>query len=119
MRKGLMRIATDTRPRLSQIATEESQPDDRTSQDERVGVGEEVTVRSALSTGSLIQNVVPLSTTLSTVIVPPCSSTIPFTTVRPRPVPFPKSFVVKKGSNTFERISSGIPWPVSDTPRQT
>ena len=58
MRKGLMRIATDTLPLLSQSATEENQPDDRTSQDEGVGVGEEVAERSALSRGSRIQKVV-------------------------------------------------------------
>jgi hypothetical protein len=59
MHKGLMRIATDTLPLLSQSATEGNQPDDRTSQDEGVGVGEEVAERSALSRGSRIQKVVP------------------------------------------------------------
>ncbi|HSS06999.1 MAG TPA: heme lyase CcmF/NrfE family subunit, partial [Rhodanobacteraceae bacterium] len=56
---------------------------------EKVDGSQEIAAVGALSIGNRIQNVVPLSTILSTSMVPPCSSTIPFTTVRPRPVPFP------------------------------
>jgi len=34
---------------------------------------------------------------------------------KPRPVPFPTPFVVKKGSNILFRFASGIPGPVSAT----
>ena len=40
---------------------------------------------------------------------------MPLTTVRPNPVPFPNSFVVKNGSKILGTVSAGIPWPVSIT----
>ncbi len=46
---------------------------------------------------------------------PPLCLTMPYTVARPRPVPFPGPFVVKKGSNTRERVCSSIPSPVSVT----
>src|SRR5262245_47169382 len=48
-------------------------------------------------------------------MVPPCSSMIFFTTVKPKPVPLPDGLVVKNGSKTFESFSSGMPVPVSST----
>src|SRR6478672_745322 len=50
---------------------------------------------------------------------PPDCWTIPRTVARPRPVPLPCSFVVKKGSNAWSRVSGGMPWPVSDTSSRT
>jgi hypothetical protein len=41
--------------------------------------------------------------------------TIPNAVDRPSPVPFPGSFVVKKGSNILSIILGAIPVPVSDT----
>ena len=63
------------------------------------------------TSGSLIVTIVPAPGSLSIDSRPPCRSTTPYTTERPRPVPF--SFVVKKGSSTFESCSRGIPTPVS------
>lgn len=62
-----------------------------------------------LPTGRQMVKVVPCSGSLSTSIVPLCSSMMPFTTVRPKPVPFPNSLVVKNGSNTLAITSRGIP----------
>src|SRR5712691_8204885 len=49
---------------------------------------------------------------LRTRIQPPCLSTIPLVTHRPRPVPF-SPFVVKNGSNILRRFSQEIPGPLS------
>ncbi len=46
---------------------------------------------------------------------PPLCFTIPYTIDRPSPVPFPCSFVVKKGSNSRARVAASIPVPVSAT----
>lgn len=53
------------------------------------------------------------------VMAPPCSSMIFRVTVKPRPVPCPVGFVVKKGSKTRESFSAGIPVPVSFTSATT
>ena len=49
---------------------------------------------------------------LRTRIQPPCLSTIPLVTQRPRPVPF-SPFVVKNGSNILRRFSRETPGPLS------
>ncbi len=49
---------------------------------------------------------------LRTRIQPPCLSTIPLVTHRPRPVPF-SPFVVKNGSNILRRFSRETPGPLS------
>src|SRR6266446_5211736 len=49
---------------------------------------------------------------LRTRIQPPCLSTIPLVTHRPRPVPF-SPFVVKNGSKSLRRFSREIPGPLS------
>ncbi len=53
---------------------------------------------AAAREGSATWNVVPWPGTLSTKMAPPCSCTIPKEMERPRPVPRPMPFVVKKGS---------------------
>ena len=53
---------------------------------------------AAAREGSATWNVVPWPGTLSTKMAPPCSCRIPKETERPRPVPRPIPFVVKKGS---------------------
>ena len=60
-------------------------------------------------------NAVPLPTSLSASMDPPCSSTIRWQIASPSPVPSPTGFVVKKGLNILSRISAGIPGPVSET----
>ena len=55
----------------------------------------------------------PPSGRLRMSMVPPCRSMIVFETLSPSPVPFPVAFVVKKGSNTLCRRSSGTPCPAS------
>ena len=50
---------------------------------------------------------------------PPCSCTIAYATVSPRPVPLPTSFVVKNGSKIFRCTSSGTPGPSSFTSSST
>src|SRR5215469_16696941 len=58
--------------------------------------------------------VVP-SSEVSNVIDPPCRTiTIRRAVSRPSPVPAPTSLVVKNGSNTRARTSSGMPGPVSE-----
>ena len=66
-----------------------------------------------VTTGSSTPNVVPRPGTLSTVMVPPCSSMMLRHSDRPSPVPSPAGFVVKNGSKMRERISGGMPRPVS------
>jgi len=67
---------------------------------------------SFIKTGSKILNVVPLSSSLSTVICPPCSKIIWYTIDKPRPVPL--GFVVKKGLYIVFSVSLSIPIPVSE-----
>jgi putative heme-binding domain-containing protein len=55
----------------------------------------------------------PPSGRLRKSIVAPWRSMIVFTTDKPRPVPCPVGFVVKKGSKIFASLSSGMPGPVS------
>ena len=40
---------------------------------------------------------------------------MPYTVARPSPVPFPRSFVVKKGSKMRSRVAASMPVPVSET----
>jgi hypothetical protein len=64
---------------------------------------------------------VPLRTApsvLRIVMLPPCFSTIPFTTHSPSPFPF-SGFVVKKGSKILERFALGMPHPLSPIVSQT
>src|SRR5205807_1121087 len=61
--------------------------------------------------GRKIENRLPLPTSLSTSIQPPCSATMPCATASPSPVPSPTAFVVKKGSKTRARCSRGMPVP--------
>src|ERR1051325_1638112 len=49
---------------------------------------------------------------------PPRSTLFPYTTLF-RSVPLPTPLVVKNGSNTFSRISAGIPMPVSRSEEHT
>src|SRR6266498_3360193 len=53
---------------------------------------------SLASTGILTINALPSPILLSTVIAPPCRSTIPYEIDKPNPVPTPTAFVVKNGS---------------------
>src|ERR1051325_11104142 len=65
--------------------------------------------------GSTMRKVVPVPGSLCTSIAPSCACTMPCTTARPRPVPSPTDFVLKKGSNMRSRIRGSIPVPESDT----
>ena len=51
---------------------------------------------------------------LSTDSLPLCASIIPRLTESPKPVPFPSSFVVKKGSKILSICSLAIPGPLSE-----
>jgi hypothetical protein len=53
-----------------------------------------------------MRNVLPVPGELDTSIAPPLCRTIPCTIERPRPVPDPRSFVVKNGSKTSARVSA-------------
>ena len=46
---------------------------------------------------------------------PPDCLTVPYTIARPRPVPWPRGFVVKNGSKACAWVSSSIPIPLSLT----
>jgi len=61
--------------------------------------------------GRVTVSVVPLPTVLSTVIFPPCASTMRLQVASPSPIPL--AFVVVRGENAFIRMSSGMPAPVS------
>ncbi len=50
---------------------------------------------------------------------PWCCLTMPKTVARPRPVPFPGSFVVKNGSKMWGMTSAEMPSPLSVTLSQT
>src|SRR5438309_7080501 len=65
------------------------------------------------SIGRKTLKLVPTPTWDSTSMRPRCSSTMPYATDRPSPVPRPCGFVVKNGSKIFGRSSCWIPVPVS------
>src|SRR5467141_1050876 len=48
-------------------------------------------------------------------MLPPVCFTMPYTVERPRPVPRPAGFVVKKGSKIRDFVFSSMPHPVSVT----
>ena len=74
------------------------------------------TFGTALRTaGKNMRTVVPWPGSDETVAVPPDCRAKPYTIDRPRPVPLPSSFVVKKGSITRVMISGAMPLPVSVT----
>ncbi len=71
--------------------------------------------------GSTILKLVPVlpfvaSIFESIVICPLCIFTIPYAVASPRPVPCPRPFVVKNGSNILALSSSLMPVPVSSAP---
>jgi len=63
--------------------------------------------------------VVPIPGSLATSMKPPIRRTMEATVERPRPVPFPGSFVVKRGSKILGRTWAGMPLPESATERTT
>jgi hypothetical protein len=69
----------------------------------------------AACAGRCTAKVVPLLTWLFISMKPRCWRTIPYTMARPRPVPDPTSFVVKKGSKMLLIVKSSIPVPESVT----
>ena len=71
--------------------------------------------RNACAEGKMIRNVVPRPTSLSTASSPPKRVMMLWHTNSPSPVPTPTGLVVKNGSKMRERISGGIPAPVSLT----
>src|SRR5438093_13005418 len=64
-------------------------------------------------TGRNTLKLVPTPICDSTSMRPRCSSTMPYATDNPRPVPRPCGLVVKNGSKIFGKSSCGIPVPVS------
>jgi hypothetical protein len=62
---------------------------------------------------------VPCPGALDTEMAPPLCWTMPYTVARPRPVPWPVSLVVKKGSKMWASVASSMPVPVSRTERAT
>ena len=84
------------------------------------GLLKQDTSYSAIWTGMVVMGratvkVVPCPSLLETLMRPPCFATIPWETLRPRPVPFPLPFVVKNGSKIEDRMCSGMPAPESIT----
>ena len=67
----------------------------------------------AAQEGREMMNVVPLPGALSASMKPLCLLITPYAMESPRPVPWPGSFVVKKGSKIWGRCSRSIPFPVS------
>src|SRR5258708_11209147 len=64
--------------------------------------------------GRTMVNSVNCPGSVSTSIVPPCCFTMMSWLIeRPRPVPSPAGFVVKKGLNIFSFTSVGMPLPLS------
>src|SRR5690606_37609625 len=74
---------------------------------------------SGTSAGSVTVNVAPSPSTLSARMVPPMLSTRREHTARPRPVPFPGSFVVTNGSKICSSSLRGMPGPLSATTTST
>ena len=62
--------------------------------------------------------VVPRPGAVSMAMVPLCSSITCRTMASPRPVPLPRSLVVKKGSKMWGSTSGEMPEPVSETWKQ-
>ncbi|OGS05890.1 MAG: hypothetical protein A3I76_01240 [Elusimicrobia bacterium RIFCSPLOWO2_02_FULL_61_11] len=65
--------------------------------------------------GSSMKKPAPPPGLFSAQILPLCPATMPKEMDRPRPVPFPGSLVVKKGSKILSMQSAGIPGPLSAT----
>src|SRR6185503_12038213 len=61
--------------------------------------------------GRRISNRLPSPRRLSTLTKPPCSTTMSFVMLRPRPVPSAEGFVVKNGSQILSSRSPGRPAP--------
>jgi hypothetical protein len=62
-----------------------------------------------LKTGNTILTVVPMPNSESTITEPRCSLIMLKVVDNPKPVPFPGSLVVKKGSKIFGKSSLLIP----------
>src|SRR4051812_9882092 len=69
--------------------------------------------------GSQMTNRVPVPTSDSTSMRPPCCCTILYEIDRPSPVPLPISFVEKKGSKILGNTSGAMPPPSSSTSTTT
>ena len=69
--------------------------------------------------GSWTVNTDPLSSSVESMMRPPCSRTMPWLMERPRPVPSPSGLVVKNGSNTCAASASDMPGPSSTTSTAT
>ena len=67
------------------------------------------------TSGSRTSKLAPRAGALPSRIEPPWDSTMPYATASPRPVPFPRGFVVKNGSKMRSRSASSTPIPVSVT----
>jgi len=72
-----------------------------------------------VTSGKNTENTLPESGELSTVMSPPASLATPSAIDKPSPVPLPRSLVVKKGSNTRNRVLSVMPLPSSFTVTRT
>ncbi len=84
----------------------------RAGQNGELALGVPVMQRFLLG-GRRTKNVVPLPSSLSNVMVPPCASVSRLTTARPNPCPF--DFVVNNGVNSFSFTSFGMSVPESLT----
>lgn len=73
----------------------------------------------ASTRGRYTVKVVPRPGSLCTQTLPPLWRRMPNTVDSPRPVPSPRSFVVKKGSKIRDWVSLSIPTPVSVTVAMT
>ena len=74
-----------------------------------------VSSAGAPTSGSRTVNSVPRPSSLCTSTTPPCSVTMLCTTLNPRPVPTPSSFVVKNGSQIRPSSDGEMPAPLSIT----
>ena len=79
----------------------------------RRGVGAGAGSGTRVTGSSMVKIVSPGR--LCTLSLPPCSSRMPYDTLRPRPVPLPTIFVVKNGSKTRASASGAMPGPSSTT----
>jgi hypothetical protein len=70
---------------------------------------------ASATAGRRILKLVPCATSDWHRMAPPLCSTMPRTVAKPRPVPLPVSFVVKKGSKMCSCIWASMPTPVSRT----